>query len=365
MRYFQNTGLLLIYCLFAVLYTDVNFIFIFCFLCALILGCSGFFVRSRNLRCLFSLLFLGAACLFPTFFCFFPMPVYILLREDLKPAAAAGILFYGYHFAFSPAADRLSLVFGIFAFLLTLLLQHHASSYETLSRQFHQTQDEGRENNLLLSEKNKTLLEKQDYEIYAATLKERNRIAREIHDNVGHILSRSILMVGAAKAVNQDTGLTPLLENIDHSLNSAMDSIRSSVHDLHDESVNLEEVIRSLIRDFSFCPAELEYDMGPEVPRDIKYCFISITREGLTNIMKHSSASRVRVVVREHPALYQLFIKDNGDTAKLSSTIPDSGIGIKNMRERVGALGGTLQITTENGFKIFISVPKLQRRADL
>lgn len=94
MRYFQNTGLLLIYCLFAVLYTDVNFIFIFCFLCALILGCSGFFVRSRNLRCLFSLLFLGAACLFPTFFCFFPMPVYILLREDLKPAAAAGILFY-------------------------------------------------------------------------------------------------------------------------------------------------------------------------------------------------------------------------------------------------------------------------------
>ena len=58
-------------------------------------------------------------------------------------------------------------------------------------------------------------------------------------------------------------------------------------------------------------------------------------------------------------------VEINGDTTKLSSTIPDSGIGIKNMRERVGALGGTLQITTENGFKIFISVPKLQRRADL
>jgi signal transduction histidine kinase len=43
-------------------------------------------------------------------------------------------------------------------------------------------------------------MEKQDYEIYLATLRERNRIAREIHDNVGHMLSRSILQIGALKA---------------------------------------------------------------------------------------------------------------------------------------------------------------------
>ena len=45
----------------------------------------------------------------------------------------------------------------------------------------------------MLTQKNKDLLEKQDYEIHVATLKERNRIAREIHDNVGHMLSRSLL----------------------------------------------------------------------------------------------------------------------------------------------------------------------------
>ena len=50
-------------------------------------------------------------------------------------------------------------------------------------------------------------MEKQDTEIYLATLKERNRIAREIHDNVGHMLSRSILMVGALKTVNQAENL--------------------------------------------------------------------------------------------------------------------------------------------------------------
>ncbi len=59
------------------------------------------------------------------------------------------------------------------------------------------------EHTLLLSEKNKALLEKQDYEIYAATLRERNRIAREIHDNVGHVLSRSILMTAACKPIKK------------------------------------------------------------------------------------------------------------------------------------------------------------------
>ena len=94
--------------------------------------------------------------------------------------------------------------------------------------------------------KNRMLVEKQDYEIYAATLKERNRIAREIHDNVGHLLSRSILITGAAKALNASDTLSPVLDNLDHSLNQAMTSIRSSVHDLHDESLNLKEAAESL-----------------------------------------------------------------------------------------------------------------------
>lgn len=365
MRYFQNTGLLLIYCLFSVLYTDINFIFILSFLAALMLGCSGFFMESQNSRRLLSLIFLGAAVCFPGLFFFFPVPVYILLREHLKAGAAMGIFLYIYHFTLSSSAALLPLSFGIFAFLLASLLQHNAEHDKALSLKFHQMQDDGREINLLLSEKNKSLLEKQDYEIYTATLKERNRIAREIHDNVGHVLSRSILMVGAAKAVNQDSGLTPLLENLDSSLNSAMDSIRNSVHDLHDDSVNLKDAIQSLVRDFTFCPVDLEYDMGYEIPREIKYCFISITKESLSNIMKHSDASHVHIVLREHPALYQFLIKDNGSTSKISDTSMNSGIGIKNMQERVATLKGTMQITTEKGFKIFISIPKFSKEENL
>ena len=50
-------------------------------------------------------------------------------------------------------------------------------------------------------------MEKQDYEIYLATLRERNRIAREIHDNVGHMLSRSILQMGALITIHKEEPL--------------------------------------------------------------------------------------------------------------------------------------------------------------
>ena len=235
-------------------------------------------------------------------------------------------------------------------------MEQNTRDYEQLDSLYRHTRDDSRESNLLLTEKNHILLEKQDYEIYTATLKERNRIAREIHDNVGHLLSRSILMVGALKAVNQTSALAEPLDTLDSTLNSAMDSIRSSVHDLHDEAINLKEAVLSLLKDFTFCPVSFQYDMDREIPRDIKYSFISITKEALSNIIKHSNATQVRLVMREHPALYQLCIEDNGTEAVLS----DTGIGLINMKERIQALKGNMQVQTQNGFKIFITVPKEQ-----
>lgn len=233
-------------------------------------------------------------------------------------------------------------------------------SHETKRRQYRK--------NLLLEEKNRMLAEKQDYEIYAATLKERNRIAREIHDNVGHLLSRSILITGAAKAINASDALSPVLDDLDHSLNQAMTSIRTSVHDLHDESLNLKEAAESLTSDFTFCPVTLNYDMGFEVPREIKYCFISIVKEALSNVARHSNATLVQITMREHPALYQLCIEDNGTLEEgiflsknnLEALFSNRGIGLSNMNDRLKILNGNLQITIQKGFRLFMTIPKEQ-----
>ncbi len=62
--------------------------------------------------------------------------------------------------------------------LVAMLIQYQTGKFEELEHKFRKTRDDGTELNLLLKEKNQNLLEKQDYEIYTATLRERNRIAR-------------------------------------------------------------------------------------------------------------------------------------------------------------------------------------------
>ena len=255
-------------------------------------------------------------------------------------------------------------IFIIAGAVMAVLFQRRTTELERLEAEYKKTRDDSKELTLMLEQKNRNLLEKQDAEVYMATLKERNRIAREIHDNVGHMLSRSILMVGALKAVNQNEQLELPLEQLDQTLNEAMTNVRESVHDLHDESVNLKEVLESLTEEFTFCPVQLEYDMGYDLPKEIKYSFIAIVKEALNNVMRHSNATNVHVLAREHPWLYQLIIEDNGSVGTAGSGMRNmkeaesGGIGIQNMQERVRMLGGTMQVKQKDGFRIFITVPK-------
>ncbi|MBU3875438.1 sensor histidine kinase [Faecalicatena sp. AGMB00832] len=355
MRNIKDTCLLFIYCFFTLFTVRADFFYVLAFLAALILCCMDYFIESRGILLLCSFLFLAAAWINPTFLYFLPAVSYLLFRRRYYALILAGGCAALYFFCLKDV-NYFPFCLCIFGGILAYFMEQNTRDYEQLDSLYRHTRDDSRESNLLLTEKNHILLEKQDYEIYTATLKERNRIAREIHDNVGHLLSRSILMVGALKAVNQTSALAEPLDTLDSTLNSAMDSIRSSVHDLHDEAINLKEAVLSLLKDFTFCPVSFQYDMDREIPRDIKYSFISITKEALSNIIKHSNATQVRLVMREHPALYQLCIEDNGTEAVLS----DTGIGLINMKERIQALKGNMQVQTQNGFKIFITVPKEQ-----
>ena len=235
------------------------------------------------------------------------------------------------------------------------MLEKHTSDYDQLKEQYIHTIDDQTEKNMLLSQKHEALLQKQDSEIYTATLQERNRIAREIHDNVGHMLSRAILLSGAIRTINKEESLQEPLRQLTDTLSLAMDNIRTSVHDLHDDSVNLKEVTEELTSSFTFCPITLEYDMPITLPRTIKYAFLSITKEALSNIIKHSNATAVSILMREHPALWQLVIQDNGTLQSPSAT---EGIGLENMKERIRKLNGTITFSCENGFSIFIAIPK-------
>lgn len=256
-----------------------------------------------------------------------------------------------YTFEISPSSIFLILAYTFISYILN----YRTKSFEDIKKNYYYISDSANELSIKFENKNRELLEKQDYEVNLATLRERNRIARDIHDNVGHLLSRSILQIGALLAINKDENINLNLKLIKDTLSEAMDSIRSSVHNLHEDAVDLQVEIQQLVDNFKFCPIKLDYDLESNPIKKIKYCFISITKEALSNIIKHSNATEVSIFLREHPSLYQLIIYDNGSNAKYNS---ESGIGIKNIKDRVASINGSLNISADNGFKIFISVPK-------
>ena len=245
----------------------------------------------------------------------------------------------------------------LFYILLSAVLCYRRVTFEDKDSELKTTRDHGVENSLVLMERNKRLIEQQNSEINMATLRERNRIAREIHDNVGHVLSRSLLQLGAVMAVTKnDEKMTSLLQPVRESMDLALDSIRKSVHDLRDDSIDLkttaEEILKPLEGSYK---VYTQYDFSDSIDKDVKLCFIAVLKEAVTNIIRHSDADTVSVTMTEHPVFMQLVIDDNGSSSKR----PDSeGMGLANMRERVKMLDGIINITAEGGFRIFITIPK-------
>ena len=299
----------------------------------------------------------GSVCclFFPLLFCAMPIMLYDAFRQK-KPWLALPTLL-GLFGGSTLTHEQLLLTFigGVIAAVLYLRV---ASLEESVSKLL-SLRNEVEEQNLKLADRNIRLAEAQDNEVHLATLRERNRIAREIHDNVGHMLTRSLLQAGAILIINKDDNLKEPLTELKDTLNTAMTSIRESVHDLHDESVDFKAVVNESIRSVSDrFRVKLDCDYEGELPVRIRLCFIAIIKEGLSNAVKHSKGDRIDITVREHPAFYQLSVEDNGacdPEAEMSS----DGIGLQNMRDRAAAVGGRVSFTpSEHGFRIFMTAPK-------
>lgn len=321
------------------------------------LYCFALITNHTRLRLGLGMSSMALCLIFPDLCTFLPFQCYVFFYcGQYQMPALYGIPAILYLFGQKNPATLL--IFPLAA--LSCYLAAGTKSRERLCKTIHTLRDNSTESQMQLKRRNRILLENQDNQIYIAILKERNRIAREIHDNVGHLLSRSILQTGAILSVCRDERIRPHLALLKETLDTAMDNVRSSTHDLRDESIDLSAAISSLAEHFTFCPLCVHCEISGQVPREVKYCFLAITKEALNNIMRHSNATKASVTVKEFPAFFQLLIEDNGDTASKNKP-PDAnpeGIGLANMRERTDTLNGILTISCEQGFRIFVSVPK-------
>lgn len=299
----------------------------------------------------------------PGYIILMPVILYDIIKSKYQAFALMIILL------FLVNAKHYSLPHFLFAVLIMLaaiLLKTKTVKLNAMLTDYNELRDTSSSYSQLLEDKNQSILKNQDYEINLATLNERNRISKEIHDNIGHLLSRAILQVGALLTIAKEGPIHDELSNLKNSLSLGINDIRNSIHNMHDESVDLYNQIEQIIKEFTFCKIDFEYDITRPLPIALRYCLIAITKEALANIMKHSNASKANIIIREHPALYQLIIKDNGSISEhkksqisqyLETSDYREGMGLHNITDRVKSFKGNLNVSTDDGFKIFITIP--------
>lgn len=192
-----------------------------------------------------------------------------------------------------------------------------------------------------------------------ATDLERNRIARDIHDTLGHSLTSLDVQIKLAQRL-QATEPARAQQSIDlaKQLSSqALDNVRQALGTMKRSNFDLTEAIVALSE--QNYPFQVIVDVRfPPLPLQSSYQLYCIIQESLTNIQKHAQADRVNIKsqIIERGTILEIY--DNGKGFKLDR--PHAGFGLRNMKERVQCLGGEFNLNSEVGqgtwIKIFIPV---------
>lgn len=309
----------------------------------------------------------------PSFVPFAPLALYDIARyvrrEHVWVALGAGAIFvcalvaYAHAGALPTRALLLTAILSVAATLLSLRTAQLEREQERMRR----TRDELQERALALEARNRDLADCQDYEVELATLAERARIAREIHDNVGHQLTRASLQTEALRVVHaNEPGVAADFADVKRTVDEALQLVRSSVHALNDNAANLSVQLERIVegaRSDGGPQIELEV-LAEHAPANVANCFAAVLREALSNAIRHACAHAVTVRCMEHPSFYQLIVTDDGaGGVQASGRGTAEGMGLGSMRERVEALGGTFTAGPRagtGGWRVFATVPKQQ-----
>lgn len=195
-----------------------------------------------------------------------------------------------------------------------------------------------------------------------ATTRERNRLAREIHDGVGHYLTVINIQLEAARTIlsTDPAKAAGALEKATRLSREALDDVRRSVGTLRteDQRPALTDAIRALTQDPSLA-VEFAVNGAPRsLSSATEHALYRAAQEGLTNVRKHARAQQAQLVLDySDRARVRLCVRDNGQGA--ASAPSADGFGLRGMRERIGLLGGDMQAgpRPEGGFALTVEVP--------
>ncbi|MGK7295740.1 MAG: sensor histidine kinase [Candidatus Wenzhouxiangella sp. M2_3B_020] len=187
-----------------------------------------------------------------------------------------------------------------------------------------------------------------------ARVAERERIARDLHDVLGHTLSLiSVKSELAGRLLDRDPGRArEEIESIRESARHALAEVREAIGGFREQT--LEQALDHVRASLRAADVELESEVDPDLalPRQHQAMLALVIREAATNIIRHAGARRARLVLECYDSAYRLVVTDDGP-----GRIRSDGGGIQGMRARIESLGGMLAID-ENGKTIVATVPE-------
>ncbi|WHY87527.1 sensor histidine kinase [Neobacillus novalis] len=190
-----------------------------------------------------------------------------------------------------------------------------------------------------------------------AEVRERNRIAQEIHDSIGHNIAGILFQLQAAYKLHSkdhEKSLDMIQKSIE-GLAKSVELLRDTVHNIKPKETLGIEYIKNIIDQFRFCPVELQLSGDfNKIPANHLELLSANLKEALTNAARYSNATKVNVNIEATDQYTRMYIRDNGGGCQMMK----EGLGLRGMKERVKNVGGSLSISANDGFLIVCLIPK-------
>lgn len=205
-------------------------------------------------------------------------------------------------------------------------------------------------------------------EIQEQTLR---NVAEEIHDNIGQVLSLAKLHLNTVPATDEISATK--VADAKTLVGKAISDLRDLSRSLHGEKlteIGLQDAVSNELKNLQNTgqfQTELLVTGSPcQFNNQQSIVLFRIVQESLHNAVKYSKAKKVWVEMSYQPAFFSLAICDDGigfDQQHFNAA--DTGIGLKNMKNRTNLIGGNISVNSSpgNGTKIFINIPQTSDRA--
>jgi signal transduction histidine kinase len=243
-----------------------------------------------------------------------------------------------------PALVLYGAINGFFAAYANALLRAHTARQESQS---------------LLAELQEAHAQLQEYSLRAeemAVVEERNRLAREMHDTVGHRLTvASVQLEGAQRLCPTDPEqAASMVGTVREQVRKALSELRSTVATLRapvEADLQLRSSLQRLTADFEAATGLTVHrvlpDEMPSLPDAHRLALYRTAQEALTNVQKHAHASQVWLVLTTSDRVITLLVSDDGQGVSLSAE--QAGFGLRGLRERAEQLAGELHLEPRQG----------------